>query len=374
MSKDNKKTTKGVKMFPQNGNTTTLTTSLGNSFFSTPKPKPKPEPTTSLGSFFGAPKPQPKSTTSMGSFFGTPKNKPTTWTKKLNENEPNSFFKTLEESRKILNIYALGQKKEKEEFSSEAKVSAFLVTAAKAACATMKADMVFEPFPEVISPKSIQRCREALKDLPDLDDKICKKSTKLKDELSSPVQQCLVDTASIQFIPKDKQISFMGTDLQFVKTRCTPEKEEAFSQAKKQYGSTFAFHGSAIENWHSIIRNGLLRGSGTWRENNGDRYGAGIYMTPKLSSAINYCYGSKRRDDDVPYAESNKICVTICEVIKRPDLEKADGIWVTPDEDFVCTRFFCVFNRNDYISGSGRVSTSEQEYTEEIRKVLTSLE
>uniref|UniRef100_A0A8D0GU41 PARP catalytic domain-containing protein n=11 Tax=cellular organisms TaxID=131567 RepID=A0A8D0GU41_SPHPU len=49
----------------------------------------------------------------------------------------------------------------------------------------------------------------------------------------------------------------MHTSHQFLLLSSPPAKEARFRTAKKLYGSTFAFHGSHIENWHSILRNGL---------------------------------------------------------------------------------------------------------------------
>jgi len=52
----------------------------------------------------------------------------------------------------------------------------------------------------------------------------------------------------------DKQLKFMVTPHQFLLRSSPPAKEVSFQEAKRKHGSTFAFHGSAIENWHSIIR------------------------------------------------------------------------------------------------------------------------
>lgn len=46
----------------------------------------------------------------------------------------------------------------------------------------------------------------------------------------------------------------MVTPHQFLLVSSPPAKEIAFRDAKEKHGSTFAFHGSSIENWHSIIR------------------------------------------------------------------------------------------------------------------------
>jgi poly [ADP-ribose] polymerase 6/8 len=50
----------------------------------------------------------------------------------------------------------------------------------------------------------------------------------------------------------------MHTKHQYLLLSDAPEKEERFRKLKKEFGSTFAFHGSATENWHSIMRKGLI--------------------------------------------------------------------------------------------------------------------
>lgn len=46
--------------------------------------------------------------------------------------------------------------------------------------------------------------------------------------------------------------------------------------------------GSKLENWHSILRNGLVVASGTDFELNGAVYGKGIYLSAKASLAFSY--------------------------------------------------------------------------------------
>ncbi len=55
-------------------------------------------------------------------------------------------------------------------------------------------------------------------------------------------------------LPKNKHIVSMGTPHQYVLLSAPPEKEDKFQQLKSTYGSVFAFHGSRVENWHSILR------------------------------------------------------------------------------------------------------------------------
>lgn len=49
----------------------------------------------------------------------------------------------------------------------------------------------------------------------------------------------------------------MGTPYQYMLLTSTPEKEARYAALKKTYGSFMAFHGSPMENWHSILHNGL---------------------------------------------------------------------------------------------------------------------
>lgn len=48
----------------------------------------------------------------------------------------------------------------------------------------------------------------------------------------------------------------MKTEHQYMMMVDSPDKASKFKQMRKEYGSFFAFHGSGIENWHSILRRG----------------------------------------------------------------------------------------------------------------------
>lgn len=94
----------------------------------------------------------------------------------------------------------------------------------------------------------------------------------------------------------------MDTPHQYLLLSDAPEKEVKFQEFKKKHGSTFAFHGSSIENWHSIMRNGLMNASGTKLQGkifliepililcivNGAAYGNGIYLSPSSATSFGY--------------------------------------------------------------------------------------
>ena len=49
-----------------------------------------------------------------------------------------------------------------------------------------------------------------------------------------------------------------------------------------------SFSGSSIENWHSILRIGLINASGTKHQLHGAAYGNGIYLSPNASVSFGY--------------------------------------------------------------------------------------
>jgi poly [ADP-ribose] polymerase 6/8 len=57
-------------------------------------------------------------------------------------------------------------------------------------------------------------------------------------------------------LPQERSIASMATPHQYILASAAPEKERRFRELRAKYGSVFAFHGSPIENWHSILRTG----------------------------------------------------------------------------------------------------------------------
>ncbi len=51
---------------------------------------------------------------------------------------------------------------------------------------------------------------------------------------------------------------------------------------------TLLCSGSNIENWHSIMRIGLINASGTKHQMHGAAYGNGIYLSPHASVSFGY--------------------------------------------------------------------------------------
>ena len=56
-------------------------------------------------------------------------------------------------------------------------------------------------------------------------------------------------------------MNIMKANINILVSSTSINKERYFQEMKSVYGSTFAFHGSSIENWYSILRNGLYNAS-----------------------------------------------------------------------------------------------------------------
>ncbi|XP_058164808.1 protein mono-ADP-ribosyltransferase PARP8 isoform X2 [Dasypus novemcinctus] len=221
-----------------------------------------------------------------------------------------------------------------------------------------------------------------------------KKQMDKQDPLAHPLLQWVISSnrSHIVKLPVNRQLKFMHTPHQFLLLSSPPAKESNFRTAKKHFGSTFAFHGSHIENWHSILRNGLIVASNTRLQLHGAMYGSGIYLSPMSSISFGYSGMNKKQKvsaKDEPASSSkssnasqsqkkgqqsqflqsrNLKCIALCEVITSPDLHKHGEIWVVPNTDHVCTRFFFVYE--DGQVGDANINTQEGGIHKEILRVI----
>jgi len=153
--------------------------------------------------------------------------------------------------------------------------------------------------------------------------------------------------------PKERMLG-MHTPYQFILLSSSPEKEFLFQKDKKEAaekkgrGSIWAFHGSNITSWHSILHTGLRNMSNTKYMSAGAAYGPGIYMALQSSVSIGYCGdgpGWKRSMFGPKY-----YCLALCEVINHPDLTPPNPYYVVPNEDWVTTRFLFILRPEEVAS------------------------
>ncbi|XP_077374162.1 protein mono-ADP-ribosyltransferase PARP6-like isoform X4 [Festucalex cinctus] len=266
-----------------------------------------------------------------------------------------------------------------EEVATGAEVVDLLVAMCRSALQSSRKSIIFEPYPSVVDPKnpkmlaftpkrkSYERLEKALDSVLLIRrmtqgsySEIKKQMDKI-DPLAIPLLQWILSSnrSHIVKLPANRQLSFMHTPHQFLLISSPPTKEARFQTARKLYGSTFAFHGSHIENWHSILRNGLVNASNTKFQMHGAAYGKGIYLSPISSISFGYSDMGKGQhwiptkeelkkyhhkniiQQDLPcrFLQSRNLnCVALCEVITSKDLKKHGNIWI----DCPCSTARCL--------------------------------
>ncbi|KAK2152830.1 hypothetical protein LSH36_316g01001 [Paralvinella palmiformis] len=240
-----------------------------------------------------------------------------------------------------------------DDIATEAEVVNLLIVMANAACQSQKRDVIFEPYPTVVNPlkskqlalypekKDFHKVKTILESFPSITDMLHLREAELKKEmderdiLAYPLLQWIITSnrSHIVKLPAEKQLGFMQTSHQFLLRSSPPAREAIFREAKTKFGSTFAFHGSPLENWHSILRQGLINASGTRYQRHGAAYGKGIYLSPQASVSFGYSgmnqpqvpnlkfYGGNkatRARQGHPRSRhflknSNLICIALCE-------------------------------------------------------------
>uniref|UniRef100_A0A8C8JF91 Poly [ADP-ribose] polymerase n=1 Tax=Oncorhynchus tshawytscha TaxID=74940 RepID=A0A8C8JF91_ONCTS len=306
----------------------------------------------------------------------------------------------------VFSFYTLGvMSGAAEEVATGAEVVDLLVAMCRAALESPRKSIIFEPYPSVVDPNDpktlafnpkVTHCcygytpRYMFCLFQGSYLEIKKQMDKL-DPLAHPLLQWIISSnrSHIVKLPLSRQLKFMHTSHQFLLLSSPPAKEARFRTAKKLYGSTFAFHGSHIENWHSVLRNGLVNASYTKLQLHGAAYGKGIYLSPISSISFGYSGMGKgqhrmptkdelvqrynRMNTSRPiqsrFLQSRNLnCIALCEVITSKDLQKHGNIWVCPVSDHVCTRFFFVYE--DGQVGDANINTQEPKVQKEIMRVI----
>lgn len=254
-----------------------------------------------------------------------------------------------------------------------------LLSFAKTAALSNRWELIFNPFPQVsfkgalvFSPESkagnIDKVREVFKAMPAsfslLSTGAVSQKLSSAHVLAPALFQWVLSSNKSHLIKLDvqQQFSFMNTPHQFLLAMSSDDRVDRFNELKSIHGSSWAFHGSNGENWHSILRNGLKNASGTKLQVNGTAYGNGIYLSPNASTSFGYShvassyesasyyYGNSVKNAADPAELEGKyihresmICIAICEVVEH-DIKKSGSVWVQPDENCVMVRYFFVYH------------------------------
>ncbi len=148
----------------------------------------------------------------------------------------------------------------------------------------------------------------------------------------------------------DDHVGCMDTWTQFRFAQGAPDKEKRFNDCVKQQGqltgtkhpTIFAWHGSQVGNWHSIIRQGLH-----FKEVlHGRAYGNGIYMSSDASTSLGYSAMGHVGIGAGAWKQSAlqvKNALSLQEVVNNPQkFVSSTPHYVVADIDWVQTRYLLV--------------------------------
>jgi poly [ADP-ribose] polymerase 6/8 len=152
-----------------------------------------------------------------------------------------------------------------------------------------------------------------------------------------------------QFIslPNELKMKEFPSNNQFLTLMASVEKERKFRALRAKYGSIFLWHGSSLDRWHSIIRNGLINATGTRLQQSGAALGAGIYFARDSNSSNNY----SKVGNNIYKASSlgSSTCIIgLCEVAKVPELIDHGWAHTCTNEDACIVRFLFVNSNFKY--------------------------
>ncbi|XP_046398621.1 protein mono-ADP-ribosyltransferase PARP16 [Ischnura elegans] len=93
--------------------------------------------------------------------------------------------------------------------------------------------------------------------------------------------------------------------------------EIKWNEFSKKYGSFYAYHGSRLENFHSILHYGLQQ-----HMNKNSLFGKGIYLSSELTVSLPYSPSGYGWGRSIHGSELS--CVAVCEIINHPDVKCQD--------------------------------------------------
>ncbi|CAE8595987.1 unnamed protein product [Polarella glacialis] len=192
--------------------------------------------------------------------------------------------------------------------NTQAEIVDLLICMLKYAVTSARRELILEPYPVVYAGSSrelvfhpkkkdfakLQECVEALLQLrAEVAQKMGASwsvlTARMSNEGAELVKWVVASNRSfLAPLQDDERIAAFRTPFQYMLISAPPDKEKEFQELKRQHGSTFAFHGSPAENWHSILRNGLKNASNTKMMTTGAAHGPGIYLSTELSLSLSY--------------------------------------------------------------------------------------
>jgi hypothetical protein len=267
-----------------------------------------------------------------------------------------------------------------------------LICMLKAAAFSGRTDRILSPYPSVVDPRDPKKLalnpkspdnkllQDVLRNFPSV--RVLTEQGDIRTKMDSinplsfPLMTwCISSNRShIVKLQEKDQIPSMCTPHQYMLLTAPPEKQAKFNALKAKHGSKFAFHGSNIENWHCILREGLKNASGTALQLNGAAHGSGIYFATTAATSIGYCrsYTLETGGSQVdPKAggkdyinERNMICLALCEIVNK-EIKDHGWCWTLEPEDHCMTRFFFVYS-DSQTGNAGSAETKNDAFMKEV--------
>jgi hypothetical protein len=119
------------------------------------------------------------------------------------------------------------------------------------------------------------------------------------------------------------------------------------SSSGRSNETVFLFHGSSLENWHSILRLGLKNFSNTKYMSHGAAHGPGVYLSQSLSVSSQYVGGAAQNKiwtkSQILEPNGGDSCQAICEAMEDTRERGAPrDIFVIADERSIAIRYLLI--------------------------------
>lgn len=151
----------------------------------------------------------------------------------------------------------------------------------------------------------------------------------------------------LERVPGDYELPGLGRT-QYAVIQNSPAVEKKFADRREKDGSRFAFHGSPLSKWFSIVRNGLLVLSNTQFMTSGAAYGRGVYLSEHSDVSLFYCKGVA----GASYGGAPFHCIRILGIVeyitdKQCTTRHHNGIVTVNDSEAVQLRYIIVYQNNN---------------------------
>jgi len=199
-----------------------------------------------------------------------------------------------------------------------------------AAALSPNADACLVPFPfcffdRVTKTKRLDHLRAKLTQVPKLS--LMTKYANMEDEVWELLYWIFTNPLTIQPVPATEEtLDYWSVQMKlrvpvdylsrsFLYTVVNPMPKKGFLEGKAKHGSFHAFHGSKLENFHSVVHRGLIAAL-----NQRSTYGVGSYLSNNFHISLGYSPGSPGWSN----SEMGRpvVCIAICEIVDDPGITK----------------------------------------------------